>query len=269
MKNIKSTQSGFGHVEILIVIVIIAVIGFTALRVIGANNDNSNNQASISDQEDQPAVDELPSDLSTIKPLAEIQELAKTDAADSNVLGIGLEVQDGRIVYIVHLTSGQVLVYDAITGEAVRLTDDKIKDGEAIPVDFIAGISIQQAIDIAKQKRPDSKLKKVEIEVEEGIVVYSVRFSDDSRVDINAADGTIQRLKDEAGTDIIKVDDDDRDNSVDSDDENERNVSDDSDDEEDNDDENRNDSDDSDDDDDDEEVDNSGSGSSNSGSGSN
>ncbi|MBA2279043.1 PepSY domain-containing protein [Candidatus Saccharibacteria bacterium] len=241
MKTMKNDQSGFGHVEILIVIVVLTAVSFAAWRLISAKNGASNNQASISSQEDQTTIDELPTDLSALKSLEEIQVLADADVADSSVLGIELESEDGKTVYVFHLSNGSILFYDAFTGEKLQLTDDNdddIEDIEALPANFVASITIQEAIIIAQEKRPDSKLNKVELEVEDGVIVYSVRFTDDSRVDVSAADGSIQRLKDESGEDIIGVDndfDDDGVNNTEDDDDDDDGVSDSDDSDDDND----------------------------------
>lgn len=55
-------------------------------------------------------------------------------------------------------------------------------------------ITQEQAVDIASKQVPGKTLKKVEIETEEGTKVYSVRFTDDTRVDVRASDGTIVRV---------------------------------------------------------------------------
>ena len=216
MKLMRNNQSGFGHVVILAVvavIVLLVAVGYNAWRAMGTKDDN---QSLISNQEDK-TVDSLPIDLSSLKSLEEIQALASTDIAGNNVLGIELEMEDGKTVYVLHLSDGSTLFYNAFTGVKLQLTDDDDDGnevGNALPADFVAGITIQEAITIAQDKRPDSKLKKVELEVEDGVAVYSVRFTDDSRVNVSAADGSVLLVKDESGKVISKTDDDFDDDGV-------------------------------------------------------
>lgn len=214
----KINQSGFGHIELMLVLVAVGIIGFGVWRVMSSDQLPDNRQAAVTSQSQQSEAEELPSDVSGLRTLEEIQVLAAESSSEA-ILGIELEVEDGVVVYSVHLADGSVLYFDASTGEVLQLSDDNDdeigEDASTIPGDFVTGVSLQQALDIAKEKRPNSVVKKIEFEVEDGVVVYSVRFTDDSRVDVNALDGTIQRLRDEAGTDVIKVDDDFDDDGVD------------------------------------------------------
>lgn len=59
-------------------------------------------------------------------------------------------------------------------------------------------ITIDEAKTIAQNVYPDKTIKKVELENEHGTVVYSVRFTDSSRVDVSAADGSVVRSEMEA-----------------------------------------------------------------------
>ncbi len=196
MKTHKSRQRGMvGHIEILIAVVVLSVVGFGAWRVMTTNKDKveDTQQASVSSQE---KIETLPADLTGIKTIDEIKTIATDDTA--TVSGIELELEEGTLVYVVHFTDGSKTIFNAKTGSKLQLADnnnDEIDDNKTLPVGFTAGVSIQQAIDIAKNEKPEATLRKVELEVEDGIVVYSVRFTDGSRVDVSAADGSIQRVK--------------------------------------------------------------------------
>lgn len=199
----KSNNQGFGHFEIVALVVVVALAGAVFLRVNNAN-DSTQRNASADEKNEVSTVEALPNDLSDIKTFEEIQLLAEGDAADLRVLGIELEVEDGRTVYVVHLSDGTIVAYDASSGERVQLVDDNddsIDEDDGIPQGFVATTTLQDAMAIAKKQRPNSTVKKVELEVENGIVVYSIRFTDDSRVDVSAVDGTIVRTKDEDGVD--------------------------------------------------------------------
>lgn len=219
-------QKGFTAVEGIIIIVIVGIIGFAGWTVL--NRSDSDTQLSVDSSEKSELVDELPDDLSFVLPVSEIQTKAESENVDKSVSGIELEFEDGVVVYVVHFNDGSVVVYDARTGDILQVgddNDDEIEDEDRVPAGFVAGITIQEAIDIAKQQRPSSKLRKVELEVENGMVVYSVRFTDDSRVDVNALNGAIQRLKNEDGEDERKIgdesdeDDDETDDEADDEDE--------------------------------------------------
>jgi uncharacterized membrane protein YkoI len=63
-------------------------------------------------------------------------------------------------------------------------------DGQ-VPAAPDGSISLDQAKAIALNVFPDKTIQKVELEMEHGVLVYSVRFTDDSRVDVRASDGVI------------------------------------------------------------------------------
>lgn len=85
-----------------------------------------------------------------------------------------------------------VLVAPRIENNRVEVEDD---DDVAIPA---GSISVDQAKAAAMAVFPDKTFNKVEVELEDGIVVFSVRFADDSRVDVQASDGAVVRVEDEA-----------------------------------------------------------------------
>lgn len=197
MKTLKSRQLGMvGHIEILVAVVVVSSVGFGAWRVMTANKNKAGDtpsQASVSSQE---KIETLPADLTGIKTIDEIKTIATDDAA--TVSGIELELEEGTLVYVVHFTDGSKAVFNAKSGLKLQLADnnnDEIDDSKTLPAGFTAAVSIQQAIDIAKKELPDATLRKVELEVEDRVVVYSVRFTDGSRVDVSAADGSVQRVK--------------------------------------------------------------------------
>lgn len=205
----RINQKGFSHVEVLMGLAVVGLIGVFSWYIVSANNDSNDTQASVGEQEEQETIDQLPDDVSTIKTIEEVRELAKTDSSE-DIVGVELEAEDGVTLYVVHLSDGTVYAYDAFTGARVEYDDNHDdEDDEPLPADFEAKISIQQAIATANNKRPNSKVEKVEIEVESGVVVYSVRFTDDSRVDVNATTGAVVRVKDESGDDTMKSHDDD------------------------------------------------------------
>lgn len=236
-RNKTQIISGFSAVEILIVIVVVGLLaglGYTAYNQFSGSSQNSAISTSETLESSLDQIDD-------ILDLAEIQNIAVEEISDSEIVGLELEVDDGVLLYVVHYANGASRVFNAANGEIVQLEDndnDEIDDSKPLPANFVARLTIQEAIRIAQQQRTNSQIRKVEIELENGVVVYSIRFTDESRVSVRATDGEIQRLRDETGEDIIKLDDDfDNDgkkNGEDSDDDNDGRM-DDEDDDDDND----------------------------------
>lgn len=200
MKTHTHKQDGFGHVGLLAAVVIIAVVGFAGWRVY--QNNGSEPQLSVDDTQRTPIADLLPDDLSSLKALDEIQTIAQGQQPDKTITGVELESEHNMPVYVIHFSDGTILVFDALTGEQIVVNDnqnDEIDDSKSFPSGFTAGISIQDAIAAAKAQHPNVSVKKVELETEEGVIVYSVRFVDGARVDISANDGSINRIKDASG----------------------------------------------------------------------
>jgi len=207
----KNDQQGFGHVGMLAVIAVVAVVGFAGWRVMA--NNNTDTSSSIDSSTSQEIKESLATDLSGIKSIEEIQSIATLSIGDLTIVSVELKTEDGVTIYEVELSDGSKLHFDALTGESVAhddhddndVTDNDNDDEDGpLPVGFVSGITVVQAIDIAKAKRPSSTVERVNLEVENGVVVYRVRFTDDSRVYVNATTGEVQRLKDETGEDIIK-----------------------------------------------------------------
>ena len=232
----KNDQRGMlGHIEIALIAVVLVAGGFVGWRILGASNDNEQ-PTSVASQETASEAEVLPEDTSSLKSIEEIQQLAQTEAGESAISGIELETEDGVTVYVVYLQDGRTLAFNAVSGEAVlwQNDDDNSEREDVLPANWKPGISIQDAIRTAQEQRPGVRVEKVEIEVEDGIVVYSVRFIDDSRIDVNASNGTIQRVKNDDDSDQkdgSRDDDDSIRENVDSDDDNreERSSTDDSD----------------------------------------
>ncbi len=65
-----------------------------------------------------------------------------------------------------------------------------------------SSISLDQAKAIALGVFPGKTIKAVETEQEHGVIVYSVRFTDDSRVDVQASDGAVLRMESETEGDV-------------------------------------------------------------------
>jgi uncharacterized membrane protein YkoI len=139
---------------------------------------------------------ELPENLSNVLGVEEMKTLASSDApAGATITGVEIENEHGAVLYKVKFSDGSFRLYDAVTGLAYVETTDTVETNESVPADFVPGVSLQQARDIASAKRPGKTITKIELEMEEGKAVYSVRFSDGGRVDVNASDGSVVRIR--------------------------------------------------------------------------
>lgn len=185
-------QRGFTAIEVAIVVVVVAIIGALGWRLY----DGVSNKSSIGNISQREDLDMQPSDLSGIVDLSTIQQTAIADKIDATVDHVELELnKDGGLVYKTQLSDGTVSVYNARTGELVKTSTDEETTSETLPTTFNGGIGFIRALELAKAEKPDSKVFKIELELEGGIIVYSVRFGDKARVDVNAEDGSIVRTK--------------------------------------------------------------------------
>ncbi|MDX1765608.1 MAG: PepSY domain-containing protein [Candidatus Saccharimonadales bacterium] len=195
--SLKSNQTGaIGVIEILLVVVLIGAVSFTVWRVNGADEETSKaSQSALEASEAQLKLKTLPENLEGLKTFEEIRDSA--DIGDASIVGVELEQDDGSLVFELKLSDGRVLVFDARTGELVATeTDDDSSEDDAIPAGFTTEVTLADALATAKAERPGEKVEKVELEVEDGRVVWSVRFVDDGRVDVDALTGEITRVRD-------------------------------------------------------------------------
>lgn len=211
----NQNQKGFGHFEILITVAVLGIVGLGALRVISSSSDpaaSSDNNSSI----ETLLTDE---DLSSIKTFDEIASLS---GSSDNLVGYELESEDGVLVYVLHFSDGTTMTYNAQSGEEVVHSDDnddELDDSSVIDSGMTAKVTIKEAINIARAQRSGSEVEKVEMGYEDGKLVYKVKFTDDSKVLVNAVDGVVLLVKDATGEDVINIkqdyDDDDDDDSSD------------------------------------------------------
>jgi uncharacterized membrane protein YkoI len=255
--NHKSQTGAVGVLEAIGVVLVVSVIGFGVWRVV--NNDSDSNTPVASQNETSEV---LPADLEEALDFAAVQTIAQ-EQSSSELVSYELEYEDGRLVYKLYFADGVSIRIDALSGQVLgQGTDDNEDTGGAIPVGFVPGITVARAVEIARGQFPDVEVEKVELELEDGGVVYSVRFVNDERVDVSAVDGDILRVKDAEGTETVdnrKNDDRDDDGS----DEDSYDDSNDEDDDEEDDDSDEDRDDDDNDEDEDDSSDNSGSGSQN------
>lgn len=188
----QNQQSGFSIIEIGIVVVVVAVLGFLGWKFYDAkfNQTQVNNAADKAD-----AVDMVPEALSDLAAINTIRDDAVTDKPGVTVIHIELEQSGDNLVYKAELSDGTVTVYNARTGARIKSMKATEKTTEVLPANVTTGISFAKALEVARAEKPGSKVYKIELELEGGVVVYSVRFTDKARVDVNAQSGAIVRTK--------------------------------------------------------------------------
>lgn len=188
----QNQQSGFSILEIGIVVVVVAVIGFLGWKFY----DTKVNQSKVSNAaEKTETIDMVPEALSELADINTIRDDAIADKAGVTVVHIELEQSGDSLVYKAELSDGTVTVYNARTGARVRSLAAAEKTTEALPANLATGIGFARALEVARAEKPGGKVYKIELELEGGVVVYSVRFTDKARVDVNAQDGSIVRTK--------------------------------------------------------------------------
>lgn len=193
-KQTKLEESGLAHLAVLVVLVI-AFVGGIGYYVYSQNKSTSLSSNSQSEIESEDLIEELPSDLLPIDKVKEIA--ANNNTTDATITGIQLEGEHGALVYLVRYSDGGNLLINAQTGEQITglKVDEDEDESDNLPANFTVVISIAKAYEIAKQQNPDGKIKQIELENEDEDVVYKVKFQDDTRVIINATDGSMVKIK--------------------------------------------------------------------------
>ncbi len=215
-----NTKLGFAPVLILFGIALVALIGGGGGYYLVKQDKKeieANKQAEV--EAAKIEAETLPAVTTGLKTVEEIRAIAEPLAGRAKILNIELENEDAGLIYKVKLSDGKVLFFNAKTGAQITdpsdddedVAEDKAKAEETdeIPDKFVAKITLAEARSIAEARRPGKAVKKIELEMEEGVGVYSVRFTDSGRVDVNATTGAIMRV--EAGDEEDSGDDEDDD----------------------------------------------------------
>jgi uncharacterized membrane protein YkoI len=184
-KNIQPKTSFLKRVNPGPVIAVLIMVIFVGASSAAVTTSRANNA--------REAEIEIPKDLTAVLSVDDIRAVALTEVPDGTIVGVELEQDDGVLIYKVKFSDGSFKLYNANTGEIVN--KDQLEVDESVPAGFVAAISMQEARTIAQNQQPTKTITKIELEVENGVVVYSVRFSDDSLVEVNATDGSIVKIK--------------------------------------------------------------------------
>ncbi len=168
-----------------------ALAAFALLFIVGTVSASvSSNRTRLASEKDAS----IPSNLSDVLSVNDIRTKALAEVPDGTITGIELENEDGQLVYKVKFSDGSIRLFNAKTGELI-VKNSGLETDDSVPAGFVAQIDISRAREIAQAQRPGKTITKVELETENGVVVYSFRFSDDGRVDVNATDGSVVRVR--------------------------------------------------------------------------
>lgn len=195
--NTKSR--GFAAVEFVLIVAVVVLIGGGLFYVYSKSSNNS--KVANTTETETTELKALPDDLAGILTLEKIQELVEQEAPNTSVKAVELGVEDGVLVYIVGLSDGSQLAFDATSGEKVavaKASDDEDEEQHTL-TDLTSKVSLANAVSIARAQHPGVDVRKVEIEQEDGILVYSVRFTDKARVDVDANNGSVIEIREKDG----------------------------------------------------------------------
>ena len=98
-----------------------------------------------------------------------------------------------------------------VESDEVEASDDNQLEDDDDQVNSMPAtgeLSVEEATSIALAVYPDKSIQKVEVEEEHGVLVYSFRFIDSSRVDVRASDGVVVKAEAEEGSDEDQDSDD-------------------------------------------------------------
>ena len=131
--------------------------------------------------------------------LAQAQEKALKEAKDGKVIGYEQEEKHGKTVYEVTILDGKTEKENKIDGQSGAILKSKTKDLSQDREDQqLIGASVQ--LDLAKvesqmkSKYPNASIEKVELDVEEGKLVYSVSLREGNQeieLELDANTGTV------------------------------------------------------------------------------
>lgn len=196
----KLNTKGFSHVELLIVMVVLGLISGAGYYVYTQNSALN----SETTQSETAATKVLPADLDDVLSLEKVEEIAKKDNATLTIKGVELKTEDGVLVYVIHLSNGKELTINATTGEQIAISDDTGADDDSLPANLTAKVSLSTALSIAKKEHPGVAIEKIEIETEDGTLVYRVKFVDEALVEVDANNGSIMEVKTKDGKEVKK-----------------------------------------------------------------
>ena len=100
-----------------------------------------------------------------------------------------MELEDGR--WDIEFTDDSEIEIDATTGQVVKVEyKSQTPDPRLTP-----NISLEQAIDIARSRVPNSQIVEMELEIDDRRLIWEVEFSNDTEVKIDAQTGSVIKVE--------------------------------------------------------------------------
>lgn len=190
--NIKR-QSGFSAIEIVIGVVVVVIIGLLGWKFFSSMQSNTQ-KSDVADSSKTAEIDTTK--LTDLADLATIQKSALDGKSDVTITGIQLKTEDGKLVYQATLSDGTVLTFDATSGAKLSEEKEKADDtAKSLPANFSGGIGLARAVEVALKAAPNSAVKEIELEEDDGTLVYHIKFTNEARVDVDATTGEVVRTK--------------------------------------------------------------------------
>lgn len=180
-------ETGFAH---LLVIVLLAVVVVSGSGYYVYSKNHKDVKSSATPATSTVLAKPLPDDLLTT---TEVQSLAEKQQPSKAIQGIELDTQGDTLVFRVKLADNSFLLFNAKSGVLIsKGNTTEIEAGlDQLPDSLKTAVSFDQARTIALAQKPGGIIRMLKLEKEAGVVVFSVRFTDGSKVDINATTGAI------------------------------------------------------------------------------
>ena len=186
--NINDDEQGFAFAVILIVLVVL-VIGAAYTTVKTRQKAPLNSETTTSAVPAQP----LPATLGDVLTPQALAPIVEKEVPGGQVASVELEQEAEETVFKVTLSDGKMLKVNARTGARVgdiaKVT--KPESSDSVPLNHTGLITADKAKELALAQMPGKTIRKIQLDHEDGKLVFSVRFTDGSRVNIDAVSGAI------------------------------------------------------------------------------
>lgn len=180
-------QEGFAHAIVPIVLAVV-VVGILATVYVARTNNKAS--ANTENNTETTALETaIPTSLASIDAIKSAVEL---DNPGVGITSVELSSENGTYLYKVKLANGTVLFFDATKATKIdHATGENEAEVGEIPTSFVAAVTYEQARTTALAQKTDSTIKTIELESENGVIVYKVKFVDGVKILINATTGTV------------------------------------------------------------------------------
>lgn len=189
-KLTHKNQSGFAILEVLLIIVLVAAVTGIGYYVY---NQRKTTHSSTESSQTGTQAEMLPSNLTGLIQFSEAQKIAADANPTDTVIRVTLETEEGKPVYVITFKSGKKVLVDAKSGTIVtKKQAEAEKNKQELTSNSTADvISVSEAKAIIAKIAGDRSIKQIELEDEDGTLIYSAELSDGSKVVINAVSGAV------------------------------------------------------------------------------